>query len=798
MRPHDEWVSGVEVGVTVTLYDDYQFLGECLGNLVRAATSNTLRICLCIDESRYDENARLIVAGLSERYGLLPEIAFNNRGGPGKARNEGIRYLLERYPKIEYFFFMDADNYLGEGTIDVLVDCLESAPADVVYTYQDVIKFGTVNCIVRLDVPFERWRLLNQFYGETGNLVRASVFRESADFFFDESRLLAGNTGEDVEFYRRLSRCFKGRYCPGTRFYYRTKFIHRDSVYWSMQDVLLGHMKSQNERLYAEARAEFMGKRFWEPVALDNDGVDAFIDRYKEDWGFTSRGYLELCRPLLVLGATHTELERFEKSSTAGVLVAGLFNESKQPIRLVRLKASSSGRLGVRVRRVRWGSLRLDTDFAVALAPPESLLRYFHRRRSGLRAVEIVTLTVPQLPSVGTITKRQVERFASRIVQLESTKQPLVDFSQHERVAKMPNHGEWLRDRTHADPAYLGSQLRRLGGGDTSPRICFVATGDELDRELLGRIQACRDRFDGARIDLLVTSSLDVPRLTVTVDLVIPLPMVAARLRARFLRRLLANYEIVHIADSPDVWGNLRPVVEGDAPPKIVARVTPPSYVNGLRVGVATTAPAYTGAVAAFTVASEALCDYLVARQVQAYKVVHIPEGGVPGDAFADLVEELLNGRQLTADYRGFTVEGGHRVLDQELMELRELADRVRFRMSLPGAHADRQLDLHRKRRVIGRMRKALAKRLCVGTHLVEPQDAEACEKRVQDRLTALATALFAHPAGIRPEHLLRMGDIRKGGSLEDARLLAHDMISSALAEGSEDSLPRRLLKKLL
>ena len=632
------------IGIVVTLYDDYHYLGECLAHLLRGSRQHELEVCLCIDESRYDNAARETVAELLEYCKLDPEIVYNNRGGPAVARNQGVRRIMELRPAIDYFFFMDADNYVGAGDFDVLVDCLDNASEDVVYTYQNIIKFGEINQYVRLDVPFDRWHLLNVFYGETGNLVRANVFRDGQ--FFHEGELLARNTGEDVEFFRRLGGHYRGIHCPGTRFHYRTKLVHRDSVYWPKHDILSSWMRQANEELYARAEREFFASRFFDVAGIAGGNIADLLDAYHQDALRTHRSLLELGRGMVLCLAEKSALAALLASPMQGLLLADLFRDQAKAPRLYRFSSTDSDDGFHYDRNVsRLSDLGTESGFGMMVLPTAGLPPFPECQTWDYTElpVEIVHIRCRKPPALAAFTVRDLLGFFANLLAYEKGRQKPPSPPAGLQIYKFPNHGDWLADQLRDDWRYLASQRDRLAPEDdpVGQRICVVAAmlmiggSDIATIELL---RSLRKEFPDARIDLVIAHSVwsesgcnqgnNLKRLdwvSTFVDGIVFADLVQPHLRPVFLRRLLSSYDLLHIETSLPAYWLLKEIKDEGRRPRIVAHLFCWDYFMGLRAGFPVFAPKYADVVDVFSCQTRLVADYLSTRSVPRRKIFWIP-----------------------------------------------------------------------------------------------------------------------------------------------------------------------------
>lgn len=639
-----ESVPPITVGVIVTLYNDYQYLEQCVSNLLGATARHRLRICFCIDSSRYTQAAEKIVDGLVARYGLAVDFAFNCEGGPSVSRNNGIRLLMTQYGDVDFLFFMDADNYLGAGSLDILVDCLNKAPEDVAFTYQDIIKFGRQNQFVRLDVAFHKWRLLNEFYGETGNLVKAGAFRGTEEFFFDESELIRKNTGEDVAFFRKLSARFRGVYCPGTQFYYRTKLVHRDEVYWPKIKLLTEHMRERNRDLYEVAERDFFRTAFYAAFELTSLCRDQLVAGIEHEVKVSSRPVFSL-RPEVQFFLVHDNFGSIALSPLKGILLTELFQSTHAENCRFFVFESIQGDtepFSYRRQRIRINAIPPSLAIHLVSFPAETLANLDLIRRKRF-LVEIITIRSHYIPDVPTLTTVGIHHFLNEVLKVESERRPVVDLSCHSEVYTFRNHNEWLRDELRTDSRYIGSQRERISFQLTEGRkkiavvAPFVGIGGS-DTSTIELIRRMREAFPEASVDLVLAhfrgsesgmnqgdNHKQLDKVLPWVENVIFTDFVPPDLREAFLTTLLSNYHLLHIETSAPVYPLFKEIKNQGLKPAIVSHLYCWDYFKGLRVGFPIFAPQYENVIDAFSCQTRLISNYLRTKNVQHDKIFHIP-----------------------------------------------------------------------------------------------------------------------------------------------------------------------------
>ena len=104
------------VAVIVPLYKQSQYLTEA----VVSAVSQACRPIVVIvndgcPEPNSDKMSRFLMKAFPEQVIYLRK----PNGGLSSARNLGVMYVLKHKPETEFFFFLDADNVLGDNFLEL-------------------------------------------------------------------------------------------------------------------------------------------------------------------------------------------------------------------------------------------------------------------------------------------------------------------------------------------------------------------------------------------------------------------------------------------------------------------------------------------------------------------------------------------------------------------------------------------------------------------------------------------------------------------------------------------------------
>lgn len=120
----------MKISVIVPIYNVENYIEECLDSLLKQNLSEKEYEIICIDDGSTDRSGRI-----AEEYGKKYEqikVIRQKNGGPSKARNEGLKVA-----RGEYICFVDSDDYLENGVLDILYNIAVKYGLDkLMYGYQ--------------------------------------------------------------------------------------------------------------------------------------------------------------------------------------------------------------------------------------------------------------------------------------------------------------------------------------------------------------------------------------------------------------------------------------------------------------------------------------------------------------------------------------------------------------------------------------------------------------------------------------------------------------------------------------
>jgi glycosyltransferase involved in cell wall biosynthesis/GT2 family glycosyltransferase len=206
------------VAVIIPLYKQSQYLSEAV---LSAVYQNNCEVLVIIvndgcPEVESDKLSRCLRGAYPERVVYLKK----GNGGLSSARNVGVKYVLAQHPGVQFFFFLDADNVIGENFFERGFRAFESNE-NATWVYFPLRTFGFKTLNWKFTPKFNYYRQFFENQCDAGSIVRRELFDRG--LFFDES-LRDGY--EDWEFFLRAAR--KGYYGvrdDSAEFLYRTKRV---------------------------------------------------------------------------------------------------------------------------------------------------------------------------------------------------------------------------------------------------------------------------------------------------------------------------------------------------------------------------------------------------------------------------------------------------------------------------------------------------------------------------------------------------------------------------------------------
>lgn len=192
------------VSVVIPIYNAQNFLDKCLDSVLKQTYTN-LEVILVNDGST--DNSFELCKNYEEADSRIKLIDCQN-GGPSKARNIGIENVTG-----EFIFFIDADDWIEQTTIEQLIEEYDINKTDLIISdYRKITKYGIVTSghenYFHNDTVLDSYEILEYvrtyltkpnrfplFVYSWGRLFKSSIIKDN-DIRFDESL----RTYEDVNF----------------------------------------------------------------------------------------------------------------------------------------------------------------------------------------------------------------------------------------------------------------------------------------------------------------------------------------------------------------------------------------------------------------------------------------------------------------------------------------------------------------------------------------------------------------------------------------------------------------------
>ena len=130
-----------DVVVIIPLYRQPALFSEAIASVLAQQAAPSCRIIVVLDGCVYRqslESARLWARAHAPQVVVLAQ----PNGGLSAARNAGIRFALQAWPRCRALFFLDADNRIGPHFLRRACDALAAAPPEVGWLYPDFDLFG--------------------------------------------------------------------------------------------------------------------------------------------------------------------------------------------------------------------------------------------------------------------------------------------------------------------------------------------------------------------------------------------------------------------------------------------------------------------------------------------------------------------------------------------------------------------------------------------------------------------------------------------------------------------------------
>jgi hypothetical protein len=188
-----------KIAVIIPAWNQARYLAGAVGSALAQEAPFGVGVVIVDDGCPDPETAR-IGRALRDANSNRVEFLRQANAGVAAARNAGIRQAIRRWPEVEAFFFLDADNLLSPPTMAELWRALDENP-DLGWASPALEMFGaSSDGGWNVRGPHLPYRQLFVNQSDTGTLVRRNVF--AAGIEFDETMRRGF---EDWEFFLRAT-----------------------------------------------------------------------------------------------------------------------------------------------------------------------------------------------------------------------------------------------------------------------------------------------------------------------------------------------------------------------------------------------------------------------------------------------------------------------------------------------------------------------------------------------------------------------------------------------------------------
>ena len=111
----------MDVSIIVPVYNAEKTIERCLDSILKQITTYKYEI-IVIDDGSTDNSLKKI-----EEYKRFIKIIKQSNGGPGKARNRGIKEA-----QAPFLLFVDSDDYVANNFVDTFLNVEKNTNADIV------------------------------------------------------------------------------------------------------------------------------------------------------------------------------------------------------------------------------------------------------------------------------------------------------------------------------------------------------------------------------------------------------------------------------------------------------------------------------------------------------------------------------------------------------------------------------------------------------------------------------------------------------------------------------------------
>lgn len=243
-----------KIGVVITAYKIGPVLTDTIQCIFEQQGIDLTAVVVVVDGCSFVRSTRAICNRYARTYPNFHTIWLTN-GGVSRARNAGLRWLLDQHEDLEAVFVLDGDDIILPNAIasnlKALRDHQQAEPQrSFGWVYFDQQEFGTSSKGLRYPRTFSAFRWFGSNLSQPSCLYAAEMFR--AGVFWDEDMR---NGIEDWEYwYQAVSAGFVGAYDPNTTLRYRRLTGNRSSLNRGKDALTKRYMRGKHSALLTPAK----------------------------------------------------------------------------------------------------------------------------------------------------------------------------------------------------------------------------------------------------------------------------------------------------------------------------------------------------------------------------------------------------------------------------------------------------------------------------------------------------------------------------------------------------------------
>lgn len=221
-----------KIAVIIPNYNYSEYIEDAIMSVIRSYVDNALQVqIVVIDDKSTDDSMDKLMRHVNKkpvaenniltlytdtepddsRDAFVSVIQLKQNGGPSRARNVGIDYIISSFKDVELFLMLDADDIIKPDKIDKMEKRFHDPNVGVVYADYEILNDdGSIS--VEYKEPFDLKRLFNECIVHSGSMVSKKALLATRDKYgyYDVSM----RTCEDYDLWLRIAQKFMILHIP--------------------------------------------------------------------------------------------------------------------------------------------------------------------------------------------------------------------------------------------------------------------------------------------------------------------------------------------------------------------------------------------------------------------------------------------------------------------------------------------------------------------------------------------------------------------------------------------------------